>query len=220
MSICVKLNINFLKTGTERIINFYFFTKIFFYASDIFREHTALVALGFTAIVIFAITAFKNKRLHRYFAKFFWHIPILANIQKHIALMRFSKTVSLLLKAGLPLKTTLETTSEVMPPTYQEAISAVSEQLQKGVYFSSSLRAYPRLFPNMLVSVIATGEKTGQLDAVLAETSDFYEEEALYSLEMFVTLIEPALLIIVGLIVAFMATSLISPVYKVVGTIR
>ena len=135
--------------------------------------------------------------------------------------MRFSKTISSLINAGFTLKAALATTSEVVNLKYQHVLVEIAkEKLDRGVSFSQALNDYPAFFPSILVSVVATGEKSAQTSEVLAQMGEFYEEEVFYGLEFFLTLIEPILLLIVGLIVGLMAASLIAPIYRLIGGLR
>ena len=121
--------------------------------------------------------------------------------------------------AGFSLRNALATASEIMNPKYQGAIADIQKKLEQGIGFAEALREHPDLFSGILVSVVATGEKSGQLISVLNQMSEFYEEEIIYSLELLLTVIEPVLLLVVGVVVGLLASSLISPIYRLVGSI-
>jgi len=195
-----------------------FYTKIFFVASDLWLAYTIPLSILFGIIVVFLIVASRSKRFRCYLALALWHLPFLNKIQKNLALMRFAKTVSNLLKAGFSLRGALLVTGEVINPSYQRAIKDIAEKrLEEGVSFANALAEHPDLFPGILLSVVATGEKSGQLAPVLLQMAEFYEEEITYSLELILTLIEPVLLVVVGIIVGLLAGSLIAPIYRVIG---
>jgi type II secretory pathway component PulF len=133
-------------------------------------------------------------------------------------LARFTKTVARLIDAGFTLKAALAIAGDTLSPQYKKVLTVIGDdKLERGITFSQALGEYPKYFPKILVSVIATGERSGQLSPVLIQMSEFYEEEVVYSLELFLTLIEPIMLVIVGLIVALMASSLISPLYRLIS---
>lgn len=207
----------FTSTSVEAPI----YTKILFFASDIWRAFTPFIISGFILFFIVLIVALRNKNIRHRISLIAWYIPILNKIQKNLVLMRICKTIGSLLDAGFSLKSALSITSGVVLPNYQAALQEIADKkLERGVNFAQALHDYPQLFPGTFTSVIATGEKGGQLSKVLFQMAEFYEEEVAYSLEAFLTLIEPVLLVTVGLIVGLMASSLISPLYRLIGSIR
>lgn len=194
------------------------YTKAFFIASDFWLAYTVPISVAFGIFVILLSFAFRNKKLQRLGSFIIWHMPYLNKIQQNFNLMRFCKTVANLSDAGFTLKSALMTTSEVVSLNYRRVlINIAQEKLEKGISFADSLKQNQAFFPKILISTIATGEKSGQLSSVLNQMSEFYEEEIIYSLELFLTLIEPILLVIVGIIVGLMAASLIAPIYKLIG---
>ena len=82
---------------------------------------------------------------------------------------------------------------------------------------SESFGKYPELFPKMLISLISVGERTGSLQNILSTFADFYEEEVDTSLKELTSLLEPVLLLIMGLMVGAIAVSIILPIYQLVG---
>lgn len=195
-----------------------FYTKIFIVISDFWLAHLWVILVILALGVIALILAFRKKKLREKFMEVLWYFPVLKKINRNLVLARFTKTLANLIDAGFSLKDALHTTEEVVGPRHRKALKEIAEtKLAKGVEFSEALKAYEDLFPRILVSVIATGEKSGQLSSVLLQMGEFYEEEVLYSLELFLTLIEPLLLVFVGLIVGLMAASIISPIYSLIG---
>jgi len=197
------------------------YTQIFFAASDIWLAHTTLIIVLALILGIGILSASKMRKTRDAMLRLVWYIPVINKIQKNLALMRFSKTLSNLLKAGFSLKSALTTSIDVATPQYHDPIAAIAnDKLERGIAFSASLGEYPQLFPKILISVVKTGERSGQLSSVLAQMGEFYEEEVIYALELFLTLIEPMLLLIVGLIVGLIASALIGPIYRLIGSIR
>ncbi|MEK7465505.1 MAG: type II secretion system F family protein [Patescibacteria group bacterium] len=195
-----------------------FYTKFFIAVSDFWLAHLWTI-LGILAICAVALMiAFRKKTLREKLMEILWYFPVLKKINRNLILSRFTKTIANLIDAGFSLKEALHTTEEVVGPKHRKALKEIAEaKLAKGVEFSEALKSYEDLFPRILVSVIATGEKSGQLSSVLLQMGEFYEEEVLYSLELFLTLIEPLLLVFVGLVVGLMAASIISPIYSLIG---
>lgn len=196
-----------------------FYTKFFFIASDLMLNYTVYLIIGVAIFAVALTFTLRVKKFQRRLGALLWHLPILKKIQKNLVLMRFSRTLAQLLQAGFSLKAALAVTGEILNIRYQQALKDIQKRLEGGINFAEAIRAYPHLFPVILTSVIATGEKSGQLALVLNQMSEFYEEEVIYSLELILTLIEPVLLVVVGIIVGLLASSLISPIYRLIGSI-
>lgn len=197
------------------------YTKAFFWASDLWLAHSSsLIILG-VALILGLAAAWQNNRLRERIVAALWYFPILKKLGRTFELMRFAKTLSSLLDAGFSLKAAMLTASDVVSAKYKPIITdIVQKKLEKGIGLADAMREHPNFFPGILVSVVKTGEKSGQLSRVLSQMGEFYEEEVLYSLELFLTLIEPILLLVVGIIVGLMTASLIAPIYRLIGKIR
>jgi len=198
-----------------------FYTTIFFGASDFLLNNTVFAIALAGALVLGGLITWKNQRLKKKVIIALWYLPFLNKIQKNLALMRLTKVLSSLLKAGFSLKLSLTTASDVATPNYIPILTSIAdEKLARGISLADAMMEYPNYFPRILISVVRTGEKSGQLASVLAQMGEFYEEEVVYALELFLTLIEPVLLLIVGLIIGLIASSLIAPLYRLIGNIH
>ncbi len=198
-----------------------FYTQVFFFASDFLLSHFFAVGLIGGVILLGLAISLANKKTRRKVATVLWYLPFLNKIQRNLTLMRFCKTISSLIGAGFSLKAALGTASEVAGAKFGPVLLEIAnEKLERGIGFGAAIGEYPKFFPKILVSVLKTAEKSGQIRTVMAQMGDFYEEEVIYALELFLTLIEPTLLLIVGLIVGLIASSLIAPIYRLIGSIR
>ncbi len=195
-----------------------FFTKIFFQASNLLINHTLSVVAVLMAFVVGLVVMIRNKKLRKILSSLLWYLPLLRKVQIDLTLMRFSKTLSTLVKAGFPMKGSLMIVANVVQPVYQRALTDIAqEKLERGISLAEALRHYPKLFPSILTGVISTGEKTGQLNDVLEQMGEFYEEESLYKLKFLLTLVEPLLLAVVGVIIGGIAASLLAPIYRLIN---
>ncbi len=195
-----------------------FYIKFFFAASDIWRAHTLFVSIALIAFIVMIIVGLKNRKTRMKLVTFFRFIPFLNKIQRNLTLMRLSKTVANLIHAGFSLKSALITASEVVDIRYKQIVLDIAQKdLEHGLSLTDSMKKYQDFFPDILISAVATGEKSGKLSLVLSQMAEFYEEEIIYNLETFFTLLEPILLVIVGLVIGLMAGAMISPIYKLIG---
>ena len=123
-----------------------------------------------------------------------------------------------LLKSGVAIGPALEITADGLNlSSFSRNTQKAKESVLKGVSLANAFKGNND-FPNMLISVMKVGEKTGELDVLLLNLADFYEEQADNTLKSLSSLIEPILLIIVGLGIGGIALSIILPVYQLIGS--
>jgi type IV pilus assembly protein PilC len=135
-------------------------------------------------------------------------------------LNRFSRTLAMVLKAGVPLGQTFDAViAGTGNKVFQRGLGTVKEQMTSGEGFAGPLLR-THLFPPMLTQMVRVGEETGTLDTYLEQAADFYEEELDYRIRAMTSLIEPVMTVAVGLVVGFIAVSLISAMYGLVGALK
>jgi type IV pilus assembly protein PilC len=138
---------------------------------------------------------------------------------REIALTRFAGNLKVLLASGLPIIRSLETVSKTATNLqYQKAIVAISVELGRGVALHEALAARPQLFPSLMVQLCKVGEETGELEHILEKVSEFYETRVNNVLANLSVIIEPVLLIVVGVVVGFIAVSVIGPIYDLTNS--
>lgn len=141
-------------------------------------------------------------------------LPIAGKIIKKINLAQFSLTLSSLLKSTLPIIQATENTAETCGNAlYKDSLRITAEKLRSGDPLSAILRTYPKLYPPMVTEMIMVGEKTGEMDRLLSELADFYNKEVDRTMKNFSTIIEPAIIIVLGLGVAGIAVAVITPMF-------
>lgn len=140
-------------------------------------------------------------------------LPIFGDIWIKYQVAMFSRTLSTLLSGGLPLVPALETASSSMQSRYvAHGISQAAQHVREGRSLCRSLEE-TKVFPGLAVEMIEVGESTGALPAMLSSTAEFYEEDVQTALTAAMSLIEPAILIIMGTVVAFVLISLYLPIF-------
>lgn len=139
-------------------------------------------------------------------------LPIVGPISKKINLARFSITLASLLKSTIPIVDALHISSQTCKNLlYREALESATQTLSKGEQLSEILSQKPSLFPPMVTEMIMVGEKTGEIDHLLQELSSFYSEEVDKIMKNFATIIEPVVIILLGLGVAGIAVAVVMP---------
>lgn len=140
-------------------------------------------------------------------------LPILKKLNEMIIVSRFTRTLSILMASGLSLIKALEIVSEVVGNKIVEnAMIKIKDSVMRGDSLYSSMKE-SNMFPAMLYSMIKVGEETGSLDDILNKTADFYDEELETTIQTSVALLEPILIVIMGLIIAFIVISVMLPMF-------
>jgi type IV pilus assembly protein PilC len=140
-------------------------------------------------------------------------------VQK-VALARWSRTFSALVSSGVPILQAIDITSKTAGNALVErSMAQVSESVKRGGTVAAPLRGVP-VFPAMVVDMIAVGEETGALDTMLSKVADFYEMEVEAAVKAITSILEPAMIIVVGGMVGFIVISMYLPMFKVYDEIK
>jgi type IV pilus assembly protein PilC len=140
-------------------------------------------------------------------------------VQK-IALARWSRTFSALVSSGVPILQAIEITGKTAGNALvEQAMGGVTESVKRGGTIAAPLKEVP-VFPAMVVDMIAVGEETGALDTMLTKVADFYETEVDAAVKAITSILEPAMIIIVGGMVGFIVISMYLPLFKVYDQIK
>lgn len=199
-----------------------FLTRALLNVSDIFMKNwiTGIGILIFLAAAVFFIA--RSNAGKSFLFQIFGKTPLVKLLMQKIALTRFTSVLYSLLSSGMPIIKALEITADsVGNSAYKKIIQDMTKnEISKGVSFGGSLKRRPEYFPRLTTSMIAIGEKAGNLEMMLKTLSEFYEEEVDRVLKNMVSVLEPLLLLAIGLVILVLALSIIMPIYQMVGTIR
>ncbi len=152
--------------------------------------------------------------------RFLARAPIVGDILYRIAIQRFAATFSSLLKSGMPILNALEITADsVGHVEMRAALLRISrDAVPKGLTIGEAFRR-EQIFPRVVVNLIAISEKSGHIESILDTLAEFYEAEIDTSTKTLISFLEPALLMVIGFVVAIIALAIIVPVYQLVGQI-
>jgi type IV pilus assembly protein PilC len=140
-------------------------------------------------------------------------------VQK-IALARWSRTFAALYSAGVPIMQAIEITGQTSGNwVVEKAMADVIESVKSGGSIADPLKEAP-IFPSMVAQMIAVGEETGNLDAMLSKVADFYEAEVAAAVKALTSILEPVMIILVGGIVGFIVIAMYMPMFKVYDAIK
>lgn len=194
-------------------------TKILLSMSHIFLNYWYVMVS--TILVLFFIT---KKYINTQNGKIKWDYlkikaPIIGSIIERSLLARFSRSFSMMLKAGVPLTTALSLVSEAVNNAYMEqAILNMRKRIEKGENLTRVAYA-SNLFTPLVLQMVNVGEETGRVDELLAEVSDFYEREVDYDLSSLTSKIEPILIAIVAAMVLVLALGIFTPMWDMMGAV-
>lgn len=179
-----------------------------------------LIMLIFLSCVTGLVFYFKSKLGRKNFDKLSLKIPFLGDILRKVFLARFCGNIATLMIAGISINRALKITEDTVNNiVYKNIISQVEKKVSEGEKISSVLVQYPDYFPSFVIQMIKVGEETGKLDKTLQEIVNFYQKEVKQSIELFLTLLEPMLIIFLGGVVGLLAISVFAPLYGALGNI-
>jgi len=170
-------------------------------------------------IIVFSITWKLLLRLNSFkyiVHKIFLSTPVLSRLTIDINMANFTRILSILLKSGVRIVEAVIIVSNTFENrVYRRSLLEAAEDIRKGGAFSEHLLKEKRYFPTLLASMIEVGENTGNLEENLRYLSQYYSDEVDGSLKNLTTLLEPLILLLMGLIVGFVALSIITPIYTI-----
>jgi len=191
-------------------------TKLLMFLGDFIQKGGWLVLLvligAFVAGVIFAV---RSKKFKRFFDVFSLKLPLLGDFFKKIQLSRFAENFSVLLAAGISIVKAIEITSDIITNSvYRNILKKASTAVSQGEQLSSVLKKYPEQFPPFAVQMVSTGEKSGEVSKVLMDLVRFYRGEIERTTDKLTTLLEPIMLLILGIAIAILAFAVFVPLFN------
>jgi len=181
-------------------------------------ENLALTLGAFFSMIFIFIMLFLIKKTRTAIFSFLVKLPVISKVMDQLDTARFARTLSTLLKSGVPIMIALDVSSDVLKqPHLKKQAKDFSAGVAKGESLAEILTKHKKSFPVTMVQTIRAGEKTGSLEVVLEELASFYEMEVDYSLKRATALLEPLLMLIIGIAVGVMVVIMITPIYSVVS---
>ena len=174
-----------------------------------------IIILGIFGALIFDYLRSKEGRV--VFDDLITKMPVLGNLFKKVYIARFAESANVLIRGGIPITQAIEISSHTVGSCiYQEALHNTAEGIRRGELLSALLEREEELFPPMVSQMIAVGESTGKLDEMLGRMATFYEREVDDLVSNLVELIQPALMVIVGVLTGLLFASILLPIYNLV----
>lgn len=192
-----------------------FTTKLLTGFSDFMVKFWPLV-LGAIALLVYGFKLYKNtEEGARKVDGFILKLPLIGELQKQIVLAEITRTLSLMTASGVSIIEGLSITSSVVGnTTIKDALDDTVNMVEKGFPVAFAFSKHPEAFPFILSQMVAVGEETGKMDEVLAKVSHVFEVESEQKLKALTAAIEPIILIVIGVGVAFLVISIVLPIYN------
>lgn len=191
-------------------------TKILIAATHFIFNYYLWIIVGFFALIVAWLFFLRFKKIRYLYHRLIFLTPVLGKISISYYMANFTRTFGLLLKNGIKIVEAISLTSDTIPNlVYKKSFLGAAEQIKKGEALYKYLERKPFLFPSTVSRMIEVGEKTGNLETNLLYLSEFYENEVDEKIKNLSSILEPILLIVMGLLVGFVAISIITPIYEI-----
>ncbi|HEX9061791.1 MAG TPA: type II secretion system F family protein [Clostridia bacterium] len=190
-------------------------TRIVIGISDLIKNHFIIIGLALLALITLTKTILKTQKGKLFKDTVITKIPVIKDLVRNFTTMRFSRTMYLFVSSGYPILQGLEFIKKNVNNSIAEmAINGAVEGLKRGEGIAENLDKY-NYFDKIMVQMIAVGEQTGDLQAIVQEMAEFYEQEAETSISKAINLTEPIMLIVIGSIAGLLILSVAVPMLTV-----
>lgn len=196
-------------------------TKIVILISNFIIEKKLMAIILFIAIIIFFTWFLRTQKGKRIVDFISLKIPIISLLVKKINSARTSRTMASLISSGVNVLEALDITKDVLQNSYyKEIIDEAKGNIQKGDPISEAFKKATNLYAILFGEMMSVGEETGKLPDMLYNIANFYEDEVYETTKNLATIIEPFLMVLIGIAVGFFAISMITPMYTMMGNIN
>lgn len=172
----------------------------------------------FVIIVIVVLTMvfmwWKKTKIGAYiWAEIVFKLPVVGKLSKKFALARFCRSLSTMVSSGISIIKALHiTAASVGNPVYEKRINQIAEDVKQGITMGENMKDDTKFFPNMVVGMVGVAEQTAQIDTITAKLADYYEEEVNDTVKGLSALLEPIILVVLGVAIGFLVISVMMPI--------
>jgi type IV pilus assembly protein PilC len=210
-----KLAVIITSTGQEPP----FFTKIIIGLSNFFVHYGILVVIFAILAGVYLWWLSLSERGKNFLDRVRFSIPIIGKLFRKLYLARIADNLDTMLTSGIPIVRSIDITSKVTGNRlYENILKEVSDAVKSGVALSAAFEKYPEYVPNIMVQMVKVGEETGSLGPILKTLADFYKREVDTAINTLMTLIEPIMIVVLGLGVGILLVSVLMPIYNIAGS--
>jgi len=206
---------------TESNVQLPLATKIIFYGGQLISDWWWIVLLVIGGIIFILVDYFKSAEGKAVGNQLVLIMPIFGELFKKIYIARFCQSLSVLIKGGIPITQAIEIASSTINNlVYEEVLNKIAQGVRDGALFSQLLLENTKYFPILVSQMAAVGETTGRIDEMMAKIADFYDSEVNDMMANLSELIQPILILIIGVLVAILFASILLPIYNMAQTFK
>lgn len=177
------------------------------------------VMTGFLGILLLLGFTLSRPVVRKTMLDILWKLPKLGETMRIYQLARFYRTLGMLLRGGITLVTAMQMVSSLLPPALQERLHLVERDVREGQPLSSTMEKHG-LTTSIAMRMLRVGERTGQMGEMMERIGIFYDEEVARTVDWFTRLLEPLLMVIIGLVVGLVVVLMYMPIFELAGNIQ
>ncbi|OGK14611.1 hypothetical protein A3C98_00165 [Candidatus Roizmanbacteria bacterium RIFCSPHIGHO2_02_FULL_37_15] len=197
-----------------------FSTKVLLFVSNFFGKFWPLLLIGTALFITIFLKYIQSQKGRFYLDSILIKLPLIGNLVKISTLVDSTRTLSILVSSGVPLMEALsiitDTSSSLI---YKKAFENIKNQVERGLSLGMAMKQ-AEIFPPILVQMTLVGEQTGHLDNTLFRVSNYFETDSELAIKALTTLIEPIILVILGIGVGFLVFAIITPIYSLTSSFK
>jgi type IV pilus assembly protein PilC len=195
-------------------------TQIVIAVSNGFVSYSPIVILATIGLVFAGVQTYRNPKGKRAVHNAILRMPVIGPVMRKIVVARFSRTMGTLLQSGVPILDSIGICAKASGNVVvEEALMYARDRISEGRNLADPL-GESKVFPGMVVQMVAVGEQTGALDQMLSKIADFYEDETDVAVASLTSLLEPILMVLVGSVVGVVLIAMYLPIFELAGNIR
>ena len=193
-------------------------TRILIFLSDLILKYTFPTLIGVFIFFTITIVIFKTRR--RALTQAVFSLPLINRLIIKIDLTRLTRNLASLLQSGIIITTALDLTEDIVINKQVHAMLTTSKQMVlSGKNLTEGMKASKKIIPSIVIRIIESGEKSGSLEKSLQEVAEYLDYEVTGLLKTLTTLMEPIMLVIVGVLIGGMMISIIAPIYSLISKV-
>jgi type IV pilus assembly protein PilC len=195
------------------------FTQFVIYLSELMRRYFVFIAGGMVILVVAFVRWYRTEKGRMIVDDLLLKIPVMGPLIKKVAIAKFTRTLGTMLSSGVPIMEGLDIVARTSGnKTIERAILRTKASIGEGKTIAEPLGA-SKIFPAMVVQMISVGESTGALDSMLSKIADFYDDEVDAAVAALTSLIEPALMVFLGITVGGLVIAMYLPIFQMAAVI-
>ncbi len=209
----------FVQMFEENNVDLPMATKMVLGTSKMLGKYGIIIFLILVTAIILLVKYLKSEEGQYKLSSINLKIPVIKKLTQKIIVSRFTRTMGIVSSSGMSLVTSIEIVASVVGNKIAEKeLLKVKEKVLKGEGLGDSIMNI-KIFPPMLASMVKIGEEAGSLDSILDKTADFYDDELEREIKTATALIEPSMIVLMGIIIGFLLISILTPMFKMYNSI-